>query len=460
MRGPSSSRFGGWRRNLLEFFLDPIGVMTALRGDYGTIVPLTENCSRWLFAFGAENNRKILTNAQLFRTDTLPVAVPIDSPVGRLKRSFAFSDGHEHKRQRGHVTPAFHREHMPRYHEIIQRHTTRFLQSCGRVRWLDVSRAMHDLTFGIALEAFLGIDSNSTPALGGDLREWLRILSHPGVVLFPFNLPLTPLRTLQTLTGRIEAGLRALIAERSGRAVHTRDLLSLLVLASQSVGASISELEIAPNTLVVMLAGHESAGNSLAWTLFLLDQHRDVLERVEREVDHVLGSAPIAMAHFGQLSLLGRVIKESMRILPPLAYNLRTSTSEFTLGNSSFASGTKIVWSPYITHREPTVYAEPDRFLPDRWLDLTVPSDTYIPFGLGAHACIGGSFAQLQMTIVLAELLRAYQFSLASDTRVDRSVQITLRPKRGMPMHVDERGTARRPRWSVYGDLREMVRFP
>jgi cytochrome P450 len=277
-----------------------------------------------------------------------------------------------------------------------------------------------------------------------------------GPTLLPIDLPGLPLRRLLRLSDRLDADIRAMVERRRASLGGERDVLAMLLHARDEDGASMSDAELIGQATVLFIAGHETSSNALTWTLFLLSQHPQVLGDLRDELHGVLrGDAPAA-AQLGRLPLLDRVVKESMRLLPPASISLRVSTAPFKLGPYELPRGTTVFFSQYATHHMPELYPEPERFLPERWLAIDPPVYEYLPFGAGPRMCIGATFALLEIKIALAMIVQRYQLALQPGARIDRRLRITLSPRQGMPMIVlppDRAPPVNRPR----GNIREMV---
>jgi cytochrome P450 len=154
-------------------------------------------------------------------------------------------------------------------------------------------------------------------------------------------------------------------------------------------------------------------------------------------------------------------VKESLRLLPPAPFNHRIAALDTELGGHGIPRGTELVSSVYHTHRMPEVYAEPQRFLPERWRNLDPGPYAYCPFGAGPRMCIGASFATMEIKLVLATLLQRFRLDLPRGSRVDTQVTITMRPAPRLVMRVcaQDGGFAGSPR-GVRGELARMVDFP
>jgi cytochrome P450 len=209
-------------------------------------------------------------------------------------------------------------------------------------------------------------------------------------------------------------------------------------------------------TTVLFSAAHETTADALTWTLFLLAQHPRILGNLMEELQGVLhGHAPTT-EQLGQLPLLDRVIRESLRILPPVPYSTRTSTGPFELGPYHLPAKTTVAFSHYITHHLPGLYPEPQRFFPDRWLSIHPSAYEYLPFGAGPRVCIGAAFSTMTLRVVLATILQRFHLNFVRGSRVDREVTVTMFPRNGMWMKVEPATDV--PKYvSVRGNIHDMV---
>lgn len=237
--------------------------------------------------------------------------------------------------------------------------------------------------------------------------------------------------------------VRRLIDERSRAPLHGEDVLSVLIRAQQA--GWLSEEELVGEVSVLFLAAHETNSVALAWTLFLLSQHPRILCDLGDELHGELGGDAPRIDQFGRLPLLEGVIKESLRILPPVAWGTRAVDRPTQLGPFALPKGSRVLYSPYVTHILPEIYPYPRRFQPGRWTSFAPPPYAYIPFGGGPRLCIGYTMAMTFLRIALSVIVQRCALSLAPGARIDRSYQVTIAPKYGMPMVVQAKGTLSRP---------------
>ncbi|MDE2577476.1 MAG: cytochrome P450 [Hyphomicrobiales bacterium] len=232
---------------------------------------------------------------------------------------------------------------------------------------------------------------------------------------------------------------RALIA--SGKPAP-RDILSLLLEAQDpESGKGLSEEDLYANIITFINAGHETTANALTWTLYLLSQSPQWLERVETEAAEALANGAIETLA-DRMPVAKAVLEESMRLYPPAAILTRGVLKAEELAGVTVPPGAIVTVSPYVLHRHQTLWRDPDRFDPTRFLPEnreSIDRFAYIPFGAGPRICIGMGFAMQEMSIALARLTSAFRFELQPGHTVKPMQRITLRPLGGMPMIVRHR---------------------
>jgi cytochrome P450 len=168
----------------------------------------------------------------------------------------------------------------------------------------------------------------------------------------------------------------------------------MLLLARHEDGSPMSDAEIRDELLTLLVAGHETTATALSWAMERLVRHPEKLERLRDEVDA------------GEEAYLTATIQETLRLRPVIVIVLRRLTEPVVLGDYELPAGASAVPSIHLIHRDPEIYPEPNRFLPERFLDNPPGTYTWIPFGGGVRRCLGASFAQFEMAVVLRELVR------------------------------------------------------
>ena len=243
------------------------------------------------------------------------------------------------------------------------------------------------------------------------------------------------------------AALRRLVADMINErrtAPSARDDLfnRLLNAADPETGASMSDEQLVDNLLTFLLAGHDTTAKALTWALYLLARAPDWQERLAAEIREVAGDGPIEGRHVAELTTVLRLVKEAMRLFPPVPTLTRIAAVDVELGGLALSAGTLIVIPTYVIHRHTALWDDPDRFDPDRFLpekERAFPRNKFMPFGAGPRICIGAAFAQVEATVVLATLIRAVRFSGLDEADPIPVARIVLLPDRPIRLRVTPR---------------------
>jgi cytochrome P450 len=338
-------------------------------------------------------------------------------------------------------------QYVPTIHAIIDQELERWRP--GQVVNMDAE--MRRMTMGIAGATLFGeADRDLSLRFGSMVSEWLRRNYTFGATYFPVNCPGTSYRSLLNFAERLTAVIRDMIRRRRARPGDGADFLSVLIRARDEGRASVSENDLLGETAILFAASFETTATTLGWTLFLLAQFPEVAANLR---DEIAGSQSRDLEN---LPLLDAVIKESMRVLPPVALTLRAVTTGTDLAGLALIKGDRVICSHYLTHRVPYLYPEPNRFDPERWFTIRPGHYEYIPFSAGPRQCIGPVFAIRVIKQVLGGMLPRFRFRVVEGSRIDRAFRVTMVPRYGLPMTIHERdGAFQRAR--VEGNIHEMV---
>jgi len=460
--GPRALPLLGGRARMLPLLRDPVVYMRDLYRHYGPLVALSSGKRPFVFGFAPEFNRLLLSDPRRFHNgdrETLSFGPPPGTAAARLTTGLTAMNDGKHTQQRRLMMPAFHRKRVEAYHHTMVDVAAQAVAGWqpGEVR--DIQREMKGIALAVAFKTLLGLDL--TPA-GERLRvlveAWMRASFDPLALLLPFDVPGLPFRRQLQLSLRVERALSAMIAYKRRSGADRGDVLALLMQAHDEDGSTLSDAELIAHTLTLFVAGHETTANALTWTLFLLAQHPAVLADLRDELA-VLGGAAPALDQIDALPLLDRVIKESLRLLPPAIFLLRVAMADEPFGPYTIPQGSFLFYSPPITHRLPDLYPQAERFDPARWETIHPSLYEYLPFAAGPRMCIGATFATLEMKLVLPLILARFTPVPPAGRRVDRAPGALLAPKGGLPMRLLPAG-ASLPRTPVDGDVWEIVTRP
>ncbi len=396
---------------------DPLSFLRDLTARYGDVVRHVTESGPVVTVNRAELARHVLANRE---RNYIKRGTPDDAMLTPLLgRGLLTSEGETWKRQRRITQPSFERRRVENLGELIREETLALIE-----RWRpaidsgEPVRLDHDLsslTLAVVSRAILGSDVSGIGRRFGEAVDTVnRFMGHydpllPGDEGSEARASFTgALRFLDGLVALLVAGRRA-----SGE--QADDLLGALL------AAGFGEREIRDQVLTMLMAGHETTAKALCWTTYLLDQHPEVAERLDAELEHE------ELPPFGI-----RVVQEALRLYPPVWLISRTARADDTLGGYHVAAGTLVCVSPYLLHRHPEYWPEPDRFDPDRFAQGDRPEFAYLPFSGGPRRCIGERLALFEAQTVLATLRRRVAIRLLASHPVEPEALVTLRPRHGL----------------------------
>jgi len=219
-----------------------------------------------------------------------------------------------------------------------------------------------------------------------------------------------------------------------------QDMLDLLLAARDDSGCGLSPVEVRDQIVTFIVAGHETVASALSWAWALLAEYPDVQRALQEESDAVLGGRAVTFADYGRLPYARAVLDEVMRLYPPAWLVTRRSLSDDVLGGRDIPEGAILILSPWLLHRHPAVWRDPERFDPTRFLDGSADRTAFIPFGAGPRQCIGRDFAYVEGVLILAALAGRFQVSYPDGGhRPAADPLVTVRPVGGVPLRVAPR---------------------
>ena len=338
-------------------------------------------------------------------------------------RSLLLLEGREHLARRRLMLPPFHGERMRAYESIVRDAVARDLAGWPTGRPFAIHPHMQAVTLDVILRAVFGVTDAARRAR---LAERLgSLLAHSASAGLQFGVLLArrlggpdPLARLEAITREIDALLAADIAER--RADPREDILSMLVTARFEDGSAMDDGEVRDQLMTLLLAGHETTATALAWTFDLLLRHPHVHERLLAEVNA------------GEETYLRAVIAESLRLRPVVPLAGRRLSAELRTDGVVLPPGTDVTPAIWLAHTRADRYPEPFAFRPERFLERSPSTYAWVPFGGGVRRCVGAAFAEMEMRVALAEILRRRTLSPASAApeRVARR-NVTFSPRGG-----------------------------
>ena len=361
------------------------------------------------------------------------------------------AEGEHWKFQRRAASPAFRidalRALVPAFSSSAEATVQRML-AAPRGAPIDVMNEMQHATLDVIVETILGgVDPDfGHERMAKTVSDYIETMGKPDM-LDMFGAPGWLPRPWGAKGRRAANGLKksavAAIERRRASGADRKDLLGLLLAARDpETGRGLSDLELRDNVVTFIGAGHETTALTLTYSLYLIANAPEVQDKLVREVFEVCGDKPIDAAMVDAMPYHEQVIKEAMRLYPPVAIIDRIASADIDLGDVKVEKGDLAFALIYIMHRHKRLWDHPERFDPDRFTEERSegrPRFQYMPFGAGPRICIGMKFAYMEAVAILGALVRALQFLPNPAHQVVPNIRITLRPEGGMPLYVKMR---------------------
>ena len=340
--------------------------------------------------------------------------------------------------QRRLAQPAFHRQRLQAMADVMVACTSQMLerwdQSTSPADPRDVGAEMMALTQSIIVRTMFSTDLGAAGAVLD--RTWPIINRRIGETFWSTkletSLPLPANRRFWRALRELDTVVYQIIAERRQTRRDESDLLSMFLAArDDETGAGMTDRQLRDEVVTMLLAGHETTSLLLSWTYYLLSQHPGARRSIEDEVDREIGNGRPTFAHIDRLTFTRRVLEESLRLYPPAWGFSRRALGDDELGGYRIPKGSLVFLIPFVVHRRPKLWPDPDRFDPGRFApehESTRPRFAYIPFGGGPRGCIGNQFAMLEAQLIVATIAQRYRIELVPDQHIRPEPLITLRP--------------------------------
>jgi cytochrome P450 len=354
--------------------------------------------------------------------------------------SLLTSEGDAWRGRRRIMAPAFHHRAVAALAETMASCIASMLASWeGRREPFDIASDMTSLTLDVIARTMFSAEVGADVAR---LKERLQIVlrldrpSMADMLGLPRWLPRTGAGGVRRAIAELDGIVRRVLASRRTRDDDAGDLLSLLLAArDEATGEGLDDRQMRNEIMTIFFAGHETTANALAFAWYLLATHPEVDARLHDELEQVLGGRAPGHADLGQLRYTRMVFEETLRLYPP-AYSLgREATGPDVIGGVAVPKGAVISIYPYVTHRNPALWPDPERFDPERFAPERMAGRhrfAYLPFGGGPRICIGQGFAMTEAMLIIASVAQRFRFVLAPGHTVRPIGLLTLRPRDGV----------------------------
>jgi cytochrome P450 len=453
-----------------QFVHDPIKTLSTISQKYGDVSYFKLGPKQHVYLI---NNPDYIEKVLIYDHRNFKKGKRLQTAKTLLGEGLVTSEGDFHNRQRRLIQPIFHPRQIMAYAKIMTDYAMRF-----RDRWkdgdtLDISQEMMQLTLGIICKSVLNYDVESEAKQVGKAltttRNYSKRLQSPiGHVLD--KIPILPApRGAREAKKELDSLVYGLISDRR----HSQktdnknydDLLSRMLQAQDSnpdglgspnstqssPNGDMSDKQVRDEVMTIFIAGHETTANALTWTFYLLSQYTDIEKKLHEEIDSVLraidgnrdviGKIPTA-DDIPKLQYTEKVLRESMRLYPPVWTMGRYVENDYKVGEYDIPSGSSILMSQYVMHHDRRYYKDPEQFNPDRWtpeFKTQLPRFSYFPFGGGIRGCIGEPFAWMEGILIIATISQKWKMHLVPGQRIKLDPAITLRPRYGVKMKLISR---------------------
>ncbi|MBO1048403.1 MAG: cytochrome P450 [Dolichospermum sp. DEX182a] len=411
---------------VLNWIFRPMSYLTECAKTYGDLftLKLQSNLPPILFVHSPEAIQQILSNDH----KDLEAPGELNSIFEYLlgKKSVISLSGKEHQRQRQLIMPPFHGERMRSYAELIENVTTKIINEQPKNQPFNIRNVAQEITLGVMMEAVFGIyEGERAEKLKHLLYEILEQGSSPWRVAFLY------LPKLKEIIGISEIWKRQMkkqekadqliyqeIQERRENFDPQRtDILTLLMSSRDENGEPMTDEELRDELMTLLFAGHETTATAISWAFYWIHKLPEVREKLLVELDS-LGENPDSNTIF-KLPYLTAVCNETLRIYPIAMLTFpRKVKTPISLCGYQLEAGTIIMGSIYLTHQREDIYPQPEKFNPERFLEKQFSPYEFLPFGGGARRCIGLAFAQMEMKLILAKVLKTWSMKLVNTDEI------------------------------------------
>jgi len=430
-----------------EFLADPLGTVGGWVAEYGDLFHRMSGSRHQYYVLNPDMVREILVR----QASNFIKGPEYTSPKGGLARfmgeGLVTSNGAFWRRQRRLVQPAFHTQRISAYADTMVKLALECIGNWRDGQVLDVDQEMMHLTLMIVGRTLFDADTSTTTNQVKRAMDIIQKASNTATLL-PHWVP-TPQRIRsRRANATLSKIVYGFIDQRRASGEDRGDLLSMLLLSEDEDGQRMTDRQARDEAVTLFLAGHETTANTLNWTFWLLAQNPEVEARLHAELDRELGGSPPQLKDLRRLRYTDWVIKESMRLMPPVWAIARVAAADTDVLGYPFPQQTMVQIPIYFLHRHPEYWSQPEDYLPERWGAPEAKQQhryAYLPFGGGPRICIGNSFATMEAQLLLSAIAQRFELRLAPGAKVVPQPMITMYPRYGLPMRL----TARQPNFAA-----------
>ncbi|WP_162801983.1 cytochrome P450 [Ornithinimicrobium murale] len=383
------------------------------------------------YLIGPGANAFIFGNDRLFRVrEAFKALIPVDGETALI-----VTDGPDHTRRRALVRPGLHQRQINNYVQIMAQTADEALDSVPAGEPWDAYELFRAAIRRSTMRSLFGNQiASQADTMGRDLQPLLDLVNlWPQLVAAHERLGTPRWRRSVQARDRIDEVVYAEIARaREVGPDEASNVLSTLAHGRDAQGSGLSDLEVRDQVVSLIAAGYETTSGALGWLVHCVGADAQLQGQLREELAGVTAGAAPTAEQLRELPLLSAAVTETLRLYPPAALSARYVAEGFEFAGHRIPAGATLIYSPYVTHRDPDVYADPLEFRPQRWLEQPKrPPHEFLPFGGGAHRCIGSAMATTELTVMFARLLARGPFTIEPQ-RVRATSFAAMRPRDGM----------------------------
>ncbi len=439
-RPPPPGPAGNFYAQLKELRSDFLAYLLNAATEHGDLVRLNPGPGTYLYLVNHPDlvRQILVTDAEKYHKSAMTQKM-----VGRfLGNGLIVNEDQSHKKQRRLAQPAFHKQRVDGYAHSMVELTLQEMASWRPDTPFDFEASMNVLTMKIVAKTLFGTGvAGGTEKVGRIMQVFAEAISGQFRALpLPQWLPIPRHLRQRAAVAEMDALIKEMVAEWRTAGTDNGDLMSMLLLArDMDSNDGMNDKQLRDELVSIYFAGHETVAKLISWVIYLLTQNPAVTQQVQTELNAVIGNRPPTTADLPQMPKLDQVIKETLRIYPSAWVFDRTPLVDVELAGYHVPAGATIYVSPYVSQRDPRIFDQPDRFLPERFAtgwEQNIPRYAYYPFGGGPRVCIGQAFAEMEAKLILATILSKFSVELATQEPIEPEPGATLRPKNGLPVSI------------------------
>jgi cytochrome P450 len=440
-QGPKGNFFLGV---MPEFNRDSLAFMEMLARDYGDIVRARFFYVPAYFIYHPDHIEEVLATNNKNFIKPLSFRTPFFNRL--LGNGLLTSEGDFWRRQRRLAQPAFHRERINGYGQIMVRDALRMIETWKEGETRDIHHDMMRLTMEIVTHTLFNVDvADDAEKVASALSFLVEPFGSQATLkwIVDNRLPTPGNRRFHKTAAQLDEVIYRIIAQRRASGNKDQgDLLSMLLQAHDEDGSHMTDQQLRDEVITLFLAGQETTALVLTWSWYLLSRHPEAETKFRLEIDEVIGEREPVAADMPRLKFTEMIAKESMRLYPPAYVVGREAVKDCEIGGYFVPSGMQVFMPTWVVQKDARFFAAPREFKPERWtpeFTSSLPKYAYFPFGGGPRLCIGNSFAMMEIVLLLASIAQKFRLELAPNQKVTIQPAMSLRPRDGLKMTLRKR---------------------